>query len=169
VISSVLTVSVALTLFGAPVEGRKTAPDFELKDLAGKRVKLSTLTASGKVVLIDFWATWCVPCIAALPHLDKLHREFSDKGLVVLSISTDGPQTQAQVRSLVKREKLTMPVLLDPEGKVFGALNPRGTNPFTLIVDRDGKIAESHEGYNSGDERKYREWVERLLAENTKP
>lgn len=164
---SALTLSVALTIASAPPapENRKSAPDFELKDLAGKRVKLSTLTASGKVVLIDFWATWCVPCIAAMPHLDKLHREFSDKGLVVLSISTDGPQTQAQVRSLVKREKFTMPILLDPDGKIFAALNPRGTNPFTLIVDRAGKIAESHEGYNPGDEKKYREWVEQLLAE----
>jgi peroxiredoxin len=161
--------SLALSLVGGPAEGRKAAPDFELKDLGGKRVKLSNLNSSGKVVLIEFWATWCVPCIAALPHLDKLQREFSDKGLTVLAISTDGPQTQAQVRSLVKREKLTMPVLLDPDGKVFASLNPRGTNPFTLIIDRNGRIAESHEGYNPGDELKYREWVERLLAENSKP
>jgi peroxiredoxin len=164
-----LTLSLALTALGSPAEARKAAPDFELKDLAGKRVKLSQLNASGKTVLIEFWATWCVPCIAALPHLDKLHREFSEKGLTVLAISTDGPQTLAQVRSLVKREKLSMPVLLDPEGKVFAALNPRGTNPFTLIIDRSGKIAESHEGYTAGDEKKYREWVERLLAENAKP
>lgn len=159
----IAVLALAVALSGAPETARKAAPDFELKDLAGKRVKLSSL--AGKTVLINFWATWCGPCILELPHLDKLAKEFGDKGLTVLAISTDGPQTQAQVRSLVKREKLSMPILLDPDGKVFSALNPRGTNPFTLILDKSGKIAESHEGYNPGDETKYREWVVRLLAE----
>src|SRR4051812_7909098 len=116
-----LTLALALSFSSAPdAEVRKSAPDFELKDLAGKRVRLSSL--AGKVVLVDFWATWCGPCVLALPHLDKLEKDFSDKGLVVLAISTDGPQTQAQVRSLVKREKLGMRILLDPDGKVFAAL-----------------------------------------------
>lgn len=150
----------------AEVKDRKVAPDFELKDLAGKRVRLSSL--AGKVVLINFWATWCQPCIRELPHLDKLEKEHGAAGLVVLSISTDGPQTQSEVRSLVKREKLGQRVLLDPDGKVFAVLNPRGTNPYTVIVDRAGRIAESHEGYNAGDEVQYAEWVTRLLAEKEK-
>jgi peroxiredoxin len=159
-----LSITLALALTATPPASRKAAPEFELKDLAGKRVKLSSL--SGKTVLVNFWATWCGPCLLELPHLDKLQRELGDKGLTVLAISTDGPQTLAQVRSVVKREKWAMTVLLDPEGKAAAALNPRGTNPFTLIIDKNGRIAESHEGYNAGDEVKYREWVQRLLAES---
>lgn len=161
-----LALSLAIAAAGAP-GGRQQAPDFELKDLAGKRVRLSNL--AGKTVIINFWATWCGPCLLELPHLDKIGKDLADKGLVVLAISTDGPQTLAQVRSLVKREKYAFNVLLDPEGKVFALLNPRGTNPFTLIVDKAGRIAESHEGYNPGDEAKYREWAQRLVAEDAKP
>lgn len=142
---------------------RRPAPDFELKDLAGKRVRLSG--QKGKVVIVNFWATWCAPCLRELPHLDKLQRARGKDGLVVYAITTDGPQTQSQVRSLVKRERFDMPVLLDPEGRAFAALNPRGTNPFTLAIDREGRIAETHEGYNPGDERMYEEWAARLLAE----
>lgn len=163
-ISATLALSLSLAFVAAD---RKAAPDFELKDLAGKRMRLSSL--SGKTVLVNFWATWCGPCLLELPHLEKLQREFKERGLVVLAISTDGPQTLAQVRSVVKRERWTMPVLLDPDGKTLAQLNPRGTNPFTMIIDKSGRIAESHEGYNAGDEAKYREWVERLIAENEKP
>jgi peroxiredoxin len=154
-----------LTAIPDPGAGsRKSAPDFELKDLTGKRVRLSSL--QGKVVIVNFWATWCGPCLQELPHLDKLGKELQADGLIILAISTDAPQTIAQVRSVAKRERWSaMDVLLDPDGKVFASLNPRGTNPFTLIIDRSGKIAEVHEGYNPGDEKMYGEWARRLLKE----
>lgn len=142
---------------------RKTAPDFELKDLSGQRVKLSSL--AGKVVIVNFWATWCGPCLQELPHLQKIHDQHKDAGLVVLAVSTDGPETLAQVRSVAKRQKWTMPVLLDQEGKAASALNPRGTNPYTVFVDRAGKIAEAHEGYSAGEEKRYAEWAAQLVAE----
>ncbi len=141
---------------------RKPAPAFELKDLSGKRVKLSSFV--GKVVIVNFWATWCGPCLQELPHLDKLRAELGGE-LEVLAISTDGPDTLAQVRTVAKRQKWTMPVLLDQEGKVSGTLNPRGTNPYTVFVDRAGRIAESHEGYTAGDEKTYAAWAKQLVAE----
>lgn len=144
------------------VAARKPAPEFELKDLTGKRVKLSSL--AGKVVIVNFWATWCVPCLQELPHLEKIQQAHGGE-LVVLAISTDGPETQAQVRSVAKRQKWTMPVLLDQEGKVAGTLNPRGTNPYTVFVDRKGRIAETHEGYTAGDEKTYATWAQQLVAE----
>ncbi|MCK6549777.1 TlpA family protein disulfide reductase [Myxococcota bacterium] len=161
-----LALSLALCSPATPPEARKAAPDFELKDLAGKRVKLSSL--AGKVVVVNFWATWCKPCLLEMPHLGKLEAELGEQGLVVLSISTDSPQTLAEVRQLVRRERFTQRILLDPEGKVLASLNPRGTNPFTVVVDRAGRIAEVHEGYTPGDERKYREWAEALLKEPSK-
>ena len=170
---SLFTATLLAALLGSPAltlaapeaapAARKAAPDFELKDLSGKRVRLSSL--AGKVVIVNFWATWCGPCLQELPHLDKLQQEHKDAGLVVLAISTDGPDTLAQVRSVAKRQKWTMPVLLDQEGKVSGLLNPRGTNPYTVFVDRAGRIAEAHEGYTAGDEKDYAEWAKKLVGE----
>jgi thiol-disulfide isomerase/thioredoxin len=163
-----LALTLALALAASPAlaipepASRKAAPDFELKDLGGKRVKLSSL--AGKVVIVNFWATWCGPCLQELPHLDKLQQAHGGD-LVVLAISTDGPDTLPQVRSVAKRQKWSMPVLLDQEGKVSGTLNPRGTNPYTVFVDRSGRIAERHEGYTAGDEKTYAEWAKALIAE----
>jgi len=159
ILALVLTPFVA---FAAEPGARKTAPDFELKDLSGKRVKLSSL--AGKIVIVNFWATWCGPCLQELPHLDKIQQEHKGE-VVVLAISTDGPDSLPQVRSVVKRQKFGMTILLDPEGKVAALLNPRGTNPFTAFVDRTGRIAESHEGYTSGDEKTYQKWAASLVAE----
>ncbi len=71
----------------------KAAPDFTLKDLTGKTVKLSSLR--GKVVLLNFWATWCGPCVAEMPHLEKLHREYKDRDVVILGIDDEEPQLPA--------------------------------------------------------------------------
>lgn len=147
----------------APEEKRAPAPDFVLKTLEGKRLELSK--HAGRVVVISFWATWCGPCMQELAVLDRLYRERKDKGLTVLAISTDGPETAAQVRTVVKRNRWSMPVLLDAEGSVSARLNPRGTNPYTLFVDRRGKIALRHEGWTTGDEKSYERTIAALLAE----
>ncbi len=124
--------------------------EFSLQSLKGEHVAAKDF--AGKVLLINFWATWCGPCLQELPHFDKLYKELADDGLVVLAISTDGPETASNVRRTVKRRKWKMPILLDQEGVVSGLLNPRGTNPFTMVVDRCGRVVYTHEGYNSGDE-----------------
>ena len=140
---------------------RAEAPEFELNDLKGEAVRLSQF--KGKVVIVNFWATWCAPCKQEIPHLSKMLETYKDQGLVVLTISTDSPQTQSQVGRLARRWKTH--TLLDPEGRVVAQLNPRGIAPFTLIVDRQGKIAFDHDGYHSGDEVKMEAAVKVILAE----
>ena len=76
------------------------APDFTLNGLDGKAIRLSDVGA-GKVVLLNFWATWCVPCVKELPHLQRLQDLYGSRGLQVLAVSTDGPDRQAAVSSFI--------------------------------------------------------------------
>jgi peroxiredoxin len=128
----------------------QTAPDFALRDLDGRTVRLSDYR--GQVVLINFWATWCVPCAAELPHLQRLYEQHQGEGLVILAISMDGPESVAAVGPQVRQYGLTFPVLLDQETRVVGIYNPKRTAPFTAIIDRGGALARSRAGYSAGDE-----------------
>lgn len=144
-------------------DDRPAAPNFEVDDLDGETVSLSDF--DGNVIVVSFWATWCQPCLRELPHMNEYYEEYGDQGLTVLAVSTDGPESLSQVRNIVRRNRWSMPILLDQEGAVTQLLNPRGTNPFTVVIDRDGNIAMSHEGYSAGDEEEYLELILELLEE----
>lgn len=133
------------------VKGGK-APDFSLRDLAGKDVHLSDYLGKN-VVVLDFWATWCVPCEAALPHIEEMYQKYKDQGLVVLGIAMDDSQTVAQVPSFAQRYNLSFPVLLDEESKVVQIYNPKKTAPYQVLINRSGGIAKERQGYNAGDEK----------------
>ena len=142
---------------------RAKVTDFALKNLKGKMVKLSD--QKGKVVVGTFWATWCAPCIQELPHLNKFYKKYKNDGLSILAINIDGPDTFAKAKTIIKRKRLKLPILLDPEGEVTAILNPRGTNPYTLFIDRHGRLAADHEGFAKGDEVKALAKITKLLAE----
>lgn len=142
---------------------RSKVSDFTLKDLKGKPVKLSDF--KGKVVLIAFWATWCKPCLKELPELEKLQKKYGDDGFVVLAVSTDGPETSSQVRSKHKKFK-KLQVLLDTDGKAAQLLNPEVANPYTVFLDKAGRLVKSHSGYQKGDEVKHESVIQKLLKES---
>lgn len=128
----------------------EAAPDFNLRDIDGKAVPLSQF--KGKVVLINFWATWCAPCQVEMPHLQKFYDELKGDGLVVLSISTDDARSASQVKPLIKRNGYTFPVLLDKETAVVAQYNPSKVLPYSVLLDRDHRIRAVHQGYSPGDE-----------------
>lgn len=142
----------------APV---RNAEDFALRDVEGHDVRLSNYT--GKVVLLDFWQTWCIPCAAEIPHLQRFYETYKDKGFVVLGISMDGPETVAQVGPFVQRYGLTFPVLLDEETRVTALYNPARSAPLSVLIGRDGRIVRTREGYDAGDEKLIETDVQKAL------
>ncbi len=130
--------------------GGSAPPDFTLDTLDGRSVTLSEHLGKD-VVLIDFWATWCDPCMAAMPHLDELYKKHKDDGFVVLGVSIDGPQSVAQVKTEVQKLGVTFPILLDTETRVVALYNPKTSAPYSVLIGRDGKILTKKEGYTSGD------------------
>jgi peroxiredoxin len=137
------------------------AADFSLKDLKGETVKLSDLYGKGPII-INFWATWCKPCIKELPHLDKIQKDYKEKGVEVLAISEDSPWSVSKVKSFVAGNKYTFTVLLDTNGKVMRKYGLLGT-PYTLIISSEGEVVFKHFGYRPGDEVSLREELESAL------
>jgi peroxiredoxin len=127
------------------------ASNFTLKDVTGRPVALAD-NFGKNVVLLDFWATWCVPCEAEMPHLQRLYQKYKDQGFVLYGVSMDGPETVASVAPYVRRMGLTFPVLLDEETQVTNVYNPQRTAPLTVLIDRDGRVRRVHPGYKPGDE-----------------
>jgi peroxiredoxin len=141
------------------------APDFTLNDVAGRPHKLSDYLPE-RVVLINFWATWCVPCVKELPQLQKLQDLYGDKGLQVLAISIDGPDRTAAVSSFVDRYRYTLPILLDVDSRVVSLYDPRLNLPYSVLLDRQGAIRRVHQGYSPGDERILEREIVELLNES---
>ncbi len=158
---SAVALALVFGLLSAPAE-RPAAYAFEQRGLDGKTVSLKAL--QGKVVVVSFWATWCVPCKKALPVLDKLRAKHPD-GLEVVAVSIDDNSTRSRVRSTAKRYKWKMPVVVDENGDIGKAMNPRGLAPYTVFVDHLGRQAHAQEGFSSGDAEKFAARIEALLAE----
>lgn len=131
--------------------GGSSAPDFTLDDMDGNAFHLADHVGQ-EVILLNFWATWCEPCRVEMPHLDRLQESYRDRGLRVLAISMDGPESVSRVRSHVNRYDFALTVLLDHESEVSQLYNPRRAAPLNVIIDREGEITWTREGYNPGDE-----------------
>jgi peroxiredoxin len=153
----------ALSAEVTPPDARRALARFELKSLKGKRLRSRDL--NGKVAVISFWATWCTPCKEELDALDTFRKRYQEQGLTVLAIATDGPETLSVVRSVSRRKRWGVTVLTDTDGAVNSLLNPRGTIPYSVFVDRRGRVAYVHAGYKSGDEAQYEKVLKKLLAE----
>ncbi len=110
------------------------APDFTLKTLEGKEVRLSDY--KGKVVLINFWASWCPPCRAEMPLFEDVYKRYRDKGFEILAISTD--VNEEAVHKFLKDIKVSFPILMD-DGKVSEIYGITGL-PTSYLLDRDGKV-----------------------------
>jgi peroxiredoxin len=124
-------------------------PDFELDSLTGDSVRLSDLVGS-KVILLDFWATYCDPCLAAMPHLQEVYTKHRDQGFVILGISIDGPESAANVRSIVAKLGVEFPILRDEESRVVALYNPRTSAPYSVLIGRDGRVVAQQEGFTAG-------------------
>ncbi len=142
------------------VKDGEMAPDFSLPDLSGNTVTLTSYRGK-KVVLMDFWATWCGPCRMAMPGLQDLQDKFKDRGLEILSVNQG--ETAEQVSSFIQRKKYTFHVVLDQDGAVGGKYGVKGI-PTLVLVDKKGVVQWLRVGY-SENEDDLRQLVEKLTKE----
>jgi len=155
-----LTVSVRHAIAWNPVMNRDLpAPDFIATDVKGNTVTLSDFR--GKPVLLNFWATWCPYCRKERAHLNTLHKEYSARGLIILSVSTDS--SIARVRSFLKSEPAEFTVLTDSSGAVSSLYNVRGL-PSSYLISRDGHISQTLVGYRDWSEPAARSMIEEVLS-----
>jgi peroxiredoxin len=139
-----------------------TAPDFAARDIDGRSVTLSTHLHKD-VVLLDFYSTWCEPCVTEFSHLRELYDTNKANGLVVIAISVDGPETAPNVSGFVRRNQLEFPMLIDADSRISSLYNPRRTAPLTVLIDRSGTVVAVHEGYVPGDEEQLATEVSQAL------
>jgi len=123
--------------------------DFNLLDLTGKRVILSGL--KGKIVFLNFWATWCSPCREEMPSMQKLYARFKDKDFAMVAVSLNEPASA--VKNFFKDYNLTFTALLDSDGELMSPYGIRGI-PNTFIIDRDGTIIGKAFGPRKWDDQK---------------
>lgn len=122
------------------IEKGDQAPDFELKTLDGKQAKLSDYR--GKKVILNFWATWCPPCRAEIPDMEKFYSSYKDKGIVILGVNlTQTEKSQSDVGDFAKSYGITYPVVLDAENSVAGVYQVSAI-PTSYIIDSQGIISE---------------------------
>jgi peroxiredoxin len=143
----------------AKAEDRTLAPDFTLDDVSGVPVRLSHFR--GKVVLLSFWATWCVPCRTETPWFVEFQETFKDRGLAVLGVSLDDDGWKA-VKPYIDQMKVDYPVMV-ASGDIASRYGGLTSLPVTLIIDKSGRIAVTHVGLCPKSE--YEAAINAMLAE----
>jgi cytochrome c biogenesis protein CcmG/thiol:disulfide interchange protein DsbE len=169
----VMDKSMAFTLFfcaltaivlPAAVCAEDAASPFEgmvLRDLEGASVAIDSLLDKGPLVM-NFWATWCLPCRKEMPHLEKIYSEFASKGVQFAAVSVDRPDHISRIQSLLRTEKMTIPVYHDSDTELAKAFRVRSI-PTTVIIGRDRKLVYTNKGYRAGDEIVLRKRIQSLI------
>lgn len=160
----VLAALLVLTGTSISMGADKKAPEFTLPNLDGEDVTLSELLEDGPVI-VDFWATWCKPCIKAFPDLQEVFDKYKNCGLRVVAISIDGPKSMSRVGSLIKSKGNTFEVLLDPGQKVARKFHVTSI-PRTVLVRTDGTIAYAVTGYRPKNHKELEAAVAKLLPDD---
>ena len=137
------------------------APRFSLRNLKGNMEGLDDHL--GKVIVVNFWATWCVPCVKEMPSFENLYRRYRSQGLTLLAVSLDkGDSTKVQ--EFADKHKLSFPILLDTKG-VAEKLYPSFSIPFTYVIDKQGRVVARVDGAKNWESSETFEAVEHLLKQ----
>ena len=143
-----------------PPRERLEIVDFELQDLSGETRRLSDF--KGKVVFLNFWATWCGPCRFEMPSMETLYRRFKGSGLEIVAVNLQ--EDRGSVQRFVDEQGLSFHVLLDTTGRIGATYGARSI-PTTYIIDRDGFVRAGTVGAREWDTEEYVRFFEKLLAE----
>lgn len=143
-----------------PQEGY-LAPPFKLRNLKGNLEGLDDYP--GKVIIVNFWATWCAPCVKEMPSFENLYRRFRSQGFTILAVSLDKGDS-SKVQEFVDKHKLSFPVLLDIEGEAE-KLYPSFTIPFTYVINKQGRVVARVDGAKNWESPETFEAVEHILKQ----
>jgi peroxiredoxin len=136
------------------------APSFSLPSRSGDIVSLDKLR--GKVVMLNFWASWCGPCRQEMPLLDQMHKRYSSLGFTMIGVNVESNTADAE--KWLQQTPVSFPVLFDKENKV-SKLYDVNAMPSTVFIDRKGNVRALHRGYKPGDESEYLNEIRALLKE----
>ncbi|PKM20968.1 MAG: TlpA family protein disulfide reductase [Gammaproteobacteria bacterium HGW-Gammaproteobacteria-15] len=154
--SSMLLLALGLS---ATVQAQ-AAPDFTLKALDGNNLRLAE--QRGDIMLINFWASWCGPCIQEMPALDKLAQKYQMLGVQVWGVNVENDSSAA--KAYLSKVLVAFPILFDVDNSVSKDYRVEAM-PTTVILDKDGKVRSVHRGYKPGYEKKYEDDIKGLLRE----
>ncbi len=127
------------------------------------RVNLNDLKGE-KLTVVDFWATWCKPCISSIPKLNSIYKEYAEKGIQIIGVNVDGPRNSSKVKPFAKSLDIQYPVVLDTDQDLVNEFNIT-VFPTLIVINDKGKKVFTHEGYNAGDEKIITSELDDLLKE----
>jgi thiol-disulfide isomerase/thioredoxin len=149
-----------LVLPAATTDGAVPAPAFTLENRAGGDLSLDKL--KGRVVMINFWASWCGPCRQEFPALDQIYAKYKPMGFEMVAINVESEKSDAE--RFLEKVPVSFPILFDPDNRVSGDYGVSAM-PTTFLVDRQGRVRWQHRAYKPGDEAKYIEQIRAALRE----
>jgi cytochrome c biogenesis protein CcmG, thiol:disulfide interchange protein DsbE len=153
-----LVLSIGIAATAAALSTGARAPELGVRDLAGNQVTIAGLR--GRVVIVDFWASWCEPCADSMPVYQRLYSQYRERGLTVVGVSQD--QRVDNARQFASRHRLSFPVLFD-EGHAIANRYQPPRMPTAYVIDRGGIVRHVHAGYRSADAGRLESEVRALL------
>ncbi len=139
-------------------------PNVRIHTLKGQSISPHDILDK-KLTLVNFWATWCVPCLKEMKYLNQFHEKYSEEGFHVVGISIDDTRTSRRVPSVVRSKHITYPIYLDTEQALFQRFQCSAM-PFSVLVSSEGIVLWEHTGYISGDEKEMERVILSHLREN---
>lgn len=143
-------------------DAKQSLPDIVLKDLKGKAVNIKSFSKDGKIVIVNFWATWCTPCKKELNNINEMYEDWKSKyNVVLVAVSIDNARNVMKVKPYVDGQAWSYEILLDVNSDLMRAMNVQNP-PHTFLVDQNGNIVYAHNGYLEGDEFELEEKLKEL-------
>ena len=137
-------------------------PSFRLRDLENTWQEYPDLKGT-QLTIIDFWATWCQPCVRSIPLLSEMEKEYRTRGVGFIGVSIDGPRNQSKIKPFIQSMGVEYPIIRDMDSELMTDLGVTAV-PTLLLYDADGELVFFHEGFRPGDEDMIRDHIEKHLV-----